>query len=185
MADKGRICVGMITAAHGVRGLVRIKPFTADPAAVTAYGPVGDEAGRRQFALTLLNRHKDQWLARIDGIDDRNAAEALRGTGLFVDRAALPPPEDDDEFYHADLIGLAAVSPDGRRLGRVRAVHDFGAGDLLELVTEAGGIVTVPFTRAAVPEIDIAAGRVVVVPLEEGAETETETEAETAAESAA
>ncbi len=163
MADKGRICVGMITAAHGVRGLVRVKPFTADPAGVTAYGPVGDEPGRRRFALTLLNRHKDQWLARIDGVEDRNAAEALRGTGLFVDRSALPPPEDEDEFYHTDLIGLAAVSPDGGRLGRVRAVHDFGAGDLLELTTEAGAVVTVPFTRAVVPEIDIAAGRIVVV----------------------
>ena len=154
----------MITAAHGVRGLVRVKPFTADPAAVTAYGPVGDETGRRSFTLTLLNRHKDQWLARVAGIEDRDAAEALRGTGLFVDRSALPPPDDEEEFYHADLIGLAAVSPDGRRLGKVRAVHDFGAGDLLELATESGRIVAVPFTRQVVPEVDLSAGRVVVVP---------------------
>ena len=170
----------MITAAHGVRGLVRVKPFTADPAAVTAYGPVGDEAGRRRFALTLLNRHKDQWLARIDGIDDRNAAEGLRGTGLFVDRSALPPPDDDDEFYHADLIGLAVVLPDGSRIGQVRAVHDFGAGDLLELTADDGRIVTVPFTREAVPEVDLSAGRVVVVPPEE-----LMAEPETAGESAA
>lgn len=181
MQRTGRICVGVITTAHGVRGLVRIKPFTADPAAVTAYGPVGDEARGRRFAVTLLNRHKDQWIARIDGVDSRDAAELLRGTGLYVDRAALPETDDEDEFYHADLIGLAAVLADGTVLGRVRAVHDFGAGDLIELAAEDGRILTLPFTRTAVPVVDLAGGTITVAPPDEVEAAETERAEETAA----
>ncbi|MEQ8966285.1 MAG: ribosome maturation factor RimM [Azospirillaceae bacterium] len=158
-----RVCVGAITGPHGVRGLVKIKAFTETPEGVTAYGPPGDEAGRRIFDITLQSRAKDQWIARVKGVEDRDAAEALAGTRLYVDRAALPPPEQEDTFYHADLIGLAAVAPDGRTLGTVRAVWDFGAGDVVEIAGD-GPPLLVPFTRAAVPEIDIPGGRLVVDP---------------------
>lgn len=157
-----RVCVGRIAGAHGVRGLVRVKSFTEDPAAVTAYGAPTDDDGR-PVRLTLLSRQKDHWLARIEGLGDRTAAEALRGTRLYVDRAALPPPAED-EFYHADLIGLPAEDPDGSPLGTVRAVHDFGAGDVIELTGPDGRGLTVPFTRDVVPVVDLEAGRLVVAP---------------------
>ena len=161
--SSDRVCVGMITAAHGVRGLVRVKPFTEDPAAVTGYGPVTDADGARTFALDLLSAHKGQWIARLEGVTDRNQAEALRGTRLYVDRTALPPPEED-EFYYVDLIGLAAVAVDGTALGRVRGVFDFGAGDVVEIALGDGGTLVVPFTRQAVPSVDIDGGRIVVDP---------------------
>ena len=153
----------MITAAHGVRGLVRVKPFTEDPAAVTGYGPVTDAAGRRTFALELLSTHKGQWIARVEGVADRDRAEALRGTRLYVDRSALPATEAD-EFYYVDLIGLKAVSAGGGSLGVVRGVFDFGAGDVVEITLDDGGTLVVPFTRQAVPTVDIEGGRIVVDP---------------------
>lgn len=161
-----KVCVGVIAGVHGVRGLVKVKPFTADPEGVTAYGPVTDDRDR-PVRLDLQSMLKGQWLARIDGIGDRTAAQALTGTRLYVDRSRLPEPEEE-EYYHADLLGLMAVTPDGKALGRVGAVHDFGAGDVLEIVpdaavAEAGAdTMLVPFTRAAVPSVDVAAGRVVV-----------------------
>ena len=163
MAAANRVCVGVIGGVHGVKGIVKVKPFTADPADVAAYGPLTDPAGKRVFALRLLSMHKGQWLARIDGIDDRTAAEALRGTELYADRGRLPEPEAD-EFYHADLIGLAAVGTDGQQVGTVRAVHDFGAGDIVEIACAGGPPLLLPFTRQAVPEVDLAAGRLVVDP---------------------
>lgn len=163
MAAAGKVCVGVIGGVHGVRGIVKVKSFTADPADVAAYGPLTDASGKRVFALRLLSMHKGQWLARLDGVDDRTAAEALRGTELFADRDRMPQPEPD-EFYHADLIGLAAVGTDGQAIGTVRAVHDFGAGDILEIARATGPALMVPFTRQAVPGIDLAGGRVVVDP---------------------
>jgi 16S rRNA processing protein RimM len=161
-----RVCVGAIAGPHGVRGLVRVKSFTADPGDVAAYGPVEDEAGRRRFTLEIVGQAKGVLIARVSGIADRDAAEALRGVRLYVPRAVLPPP-GEEEYYHADLIGLEAVFPDGSPFGRVRAVHDFGAGDSLEVMRgEGGGTVLVPFTRAAVPVVDIAAGRLVIDPPE-------------------
>ena len=164
------VCLGQISGAHGVRGLVKLQSFTEQPEGVGAYGPLTDATGTRRFDVTLLSSHKGQWLAKIDGVADRNAAEALAGTRLHVARDRLPPPEDD-EFYHADLIGLRAEDPTGAPLGRVLAVHDFGAGDVLELVhTDEGGsraTQLVPFTRSSVPEVDLAGGRLVVVPLVE------------------
>ena len=163
MASTDRVCVGVIGGVHGVRGIVKVKPFTADPADVVAYGPLTDRSGKRVIGLTLLSKHKGQWLARVEGVEDRNAAEALRGTELFAERDRLPTPEED-EFYHADLIGLTAVGTDGAEVGTVRAVHDFGAGDFLEIVCPEGPPLMLPFTRQAVPEIDIAGGRLVVDP---------------------
>ena len=166
MNGRPRVCLGVITGAHGVRGQVRVRSFTDEPAAVAAYGPVEDEAGALRFRLAVTGRAKDELVARIDGVADRDAAEALRGTRLFVERAALPPPADPDEFYQADLVGLSAETVDGQALGRVVAVHEFGAGPLIEIVPDGGRALLVPFTRAVVPAIDLATGRMVVAPPE-------------------
>ncbi|MGQ7792409.1 ribosome maturation factor RimM [Faunimonas sp. B44] len=152
-----------IGGPHGVRGEVRVKSFTGDPAALGDYGPLWSEDGRR-FVVERLRPAKDMLVVKFAGIELRDDAEALNGTDLYVAREALPPPADEDEFYHADLIGLEAVTAEGEPLGRITAVHDFGAGDLLDVALEAGGSRLVPFTKDAVPVVDFAAGRVVVVP---------------------
>jgi 16S rRNA processing protein RimM len=162
MAD--RILVAEIGAAHGIRGEVRLRSFTEDPVAVKDYGPLESEDGTQRFAIESLRPAKDCLVARVAGVTDRTAAEALRNTRLYVGRNRLPAT-DNDEFYHADLIGLAAVAADGRELGHVIAVHNFGAGDLIELQPTAGGAaVMVPFTAVAVPVVDIAGRRIVVDP---------------------
>lgn len=168
MARPERVCVGAVTGAHGVRGLVRIKSFTERPEDLTAYGPITDESGRRVFEVTVTGRAKDALLARIGGVTDRDAAQALRGARLYVARAAMPAPEEE-EYYHADLIGLAAEDRAGRPLGRVVAVHDFGAGAVLEIEPAQGESLLLPFTRAVVPVVDLGAGRLVVEPPEEAA----------------
>jgi len=158
-----RVCVGIITAAHGVRGAVRVKSFTADPKDVARYGPLEDESGERRWSLSLMRSAKGVVVCRVGGVSDRNGADALRGLRLYLPRAALPPTAEE-EYYHADLIGLQALLADGTRLGQVRAIHDFGAGDTLEIVRPAGPPAMVPFTRAIVPVVDLAAGRLVVDP---------------------
>lgn len=161
--DEGRrICVGRIVGAQGVRGAVRLKSFTADPAAIARYGALTDRDGRR-FELRVTGQSSGALIARVGGVDDRDQALALKGTDLFVARTALPAPAED-EFYHADLIGLAARTTDGRELGRITAVHDFGAGDVLEIAGE-GGSVMVPFRRAIVPTVDLAAGWLEIEPV--------------------
>jgi 16S rRNA processing protein RimM len=164
-AGTPRLCVGVITGAQGVRGAVRVKSFTAVPEDVAAYGPVADEAGQHEFALRPVGRAKGVVIATIAGVADRDAAERLKGVRLYVARDKLPAP-GEEEYYHADLIGLAAVLRDGAPLGRVRAVHEYGAGVSLEVVRESGATVMVPFTRAAVPEIDLAVGKLVIEPLD-------------------
>lgn len=165
--------MGEVVGVHGVKGVVRVRSFTEDPEAVAAYGPLQDERGGR-LILHPVGRAKGLVLARIEGVTDRTQAESLRGTRLYVERAALPAIAESEAYYHADLIGLAAESAEGEALGRVAAVHDFGAGDLLEIETapragrRTGESLLVPFTRAAVPEVDLAAGRVVVRPAETG-----------------
>jgi 16S rRNA processing protein RimM len=160
-----RICVAQIGAAHGIRGEVRLRSFTEDPMAITSYGPQQSEDGTRRFEIETLRPSKDHFVARFAGISDRNAAEALTNLKLYISRDKLPPAAEG-EFYHADLVGLAAVTPDGASLGTVTAIHNFGAGDVIEIKPESGGeTLLVPFTDTAVPEIDIAAGRMVVVPL--------------------
>jgi 16S rRNA processing protein RimM len=153
---EAMILLGEIGRPHGVRGLVRVRSFAAAPEGLTAYGPLRDERGRC-FALTLLA----EGLARIEGVADRDAAAALTGTKLYVPRSALPAPEEE-EFYLADLEGLAAVTEAGESLGIVRAVEDHGAGAFLVLSGPPERLV--PFTRACVPVVDVAGGRVVVVP---------------------
>ncbi|MEE8333408.1 MAG: ribosome maturation factor RimM [Alphaproteobacteria bacterium] len=158
-----RICVGRVKGAHGVRGQLRITPFTERPGDVAAYGPVSDADGKRQYELKIERMTKTHVIARIDGIDDRDAAEALRGLRLFVPRAALPPA-DDDEFYCEDLVGLSAETVDGQALGHVLSVQDFGAGDVLELGEARARTFFAPFNRDVVPLVDLAAGRVVIDP---------------------
>ena len=163
-----RICVAQFGAAHGIRGEVRLRSFTEDPMAFKAYGPLESEDGARRFIIEALRPAKDHFVARIDGVADRDAAEKLTNIKLFVARDKLPPIEDDGTYYHADLIGLAAVTPDGAELGKVTAILNFGAGDLVEIKPDGGGNpLMVPFTDAGVPEIDMTARRMVVVPLTE------------------
>lgn len=156
------IRLAVVTGAHGVRGAFRLRCFTERPENVAAYGPVCDERGRELFALEVLHRVPGGVVARAPGITDRDAAQALKGRSLWVPRARLPEP-GPDEFYQEDLVGLEAVEPSGRRLGAVAAVYDHGAGEILEIVTEDGSRLDLPFTRAVVPEIDLAAGRIVIV----------------------
>jgi 16S rRNA processing protein RimM len=155
------ICLGEITGAHGIRGEVRVRSFTARAEDVAAYGTLADETGTRNFVLTVTGMARGAVLARIDGVADRNGAEALKGTQLFVDRAKLPQPEAD-EFYQADLVGLTANRADGTPAGRIVAVRNFGAGDMLEVAPEAGETFYVPFTADAVPDVDVAGGHVVI-----------------------
>src|SRR5579864_4142049 len=164
-AASGRICLGIITGPKGVRGLVRVRSFTAEPAAIAEYGPLQDEGGAQRFALELVGAHKGVLIARIADVKDRDAAERLKGVRLYVRRADLPEPAAE-EFYHADLVGLEAMNSDGTPLGTVRAVYDFGGGPSLEIVNEAGKTMLVPFTTAAVPEIDVAGRKLVVTPPE-------------------
>lgn len=161
--QQKRVCLGIITGAHGVRGAVRVKSFTADPKDVARYGPLEDEKGERCWSLNLMRGAKGVVVCRVGGVADRTGAEALRGLRLYLPRAALPPP-GQDEYYHADLIGLEAALLDGTLLGHVRAVHDFGAGDTLEIARSEGPPAMIPFTRAIVPVVDLAAGRLLVDP---------------------
>lgn len=163
---SGQVCVGAIAGAYGVQGEVRLKSFTAEPEAVASYGPLVTEDGARRFEVTPLGRVKNALRVRLSGVRTKEEADALRGTRLYVPRARLPDlPED--EFYHADLIGLDVLDTGGAALGRVKAVHDHGAGALLELIVPgARQTVLLPFTRAAVPTVDLAAGRIVADPPE-------------------
>ena len=162
MAD--RVCVAQIGSPHGVRGEVWLKSFTADPLAVKDYGPLTSEDGTTTFVIEAVREAKDHLVARLAGVSDRDAAARLARTRLYVPRTRLPPPAAD-EFYHADLIGLAAVRADGSELGTVVAIHDFGAGDILELrPADGGATIMLPFTDAFVPQIDLAGGRITVVP---------------------
>jgi 16S rRNA processing protein RimM len=160
--DKDRILVGRFGAAHGIKGEVRLQSFTGDPKAIGTYKPLTDAKGR-PFALTSLRPVKgDLFVARVQGVSDRTAAEALVNIELFVPRAALPSP-DEDEFYLTDLIGLTVHDTDGTPLGTVNDILNFGGGDILEVAPDAGGeTLLFPFTKEIVPEIDLA-GRVIVV----------------------
>ena len=160
-----RVLLGRIAGAHGVRGEVRLASFTERPEAIAEYGPLSDKTGKRQYTLVLKGRVRgDNLVAAIAGIKDRNAAEALAGTELYVDRAQLPPTGDEGEFYHVDLIGLRVEDENGRALGRVMNVADYGAGPMLEIRDAAGRELLLAFTDAVVPTVDLAGGRLVAVP---------------------
>lgn len=160
------VLLGIVTAPHGVRGLVKVKSFTEEPSDMVAYGALCDETGRRTFQLEVVGEAKGQLIAQVDGISDRNAAEDLKGQKLYIQRSALPET-GEDEFYHADLIGLRTVLADGSEHGRIKAVYDFGAGDLLEVALVSGGTTYLPFTREVAPVVDLASGTVTVMPPKE------------------
>jgi 16S rRNA processing protein RimM len=158
------VLLGRIAGAHGISGEVLIKSFTAAPEDIGAYGALGSADGSRVFEITSARPTAKGVVARLNGIVDRSTAEALKGTDLYVARDRLPPPSND-EFYYADLIGMTAVGPDGATLGEIVAVQNFGAGDLLEVRPASGGRTELlPFTDEVVPEVDIAARRVTLVP---------------------
>jgi 16S rRNA processing protein RimM len=157
------ILLAHVAGAHGIRGDVMLKTYMEDPRDLSKYRPLTDEAGGRRFEVTALRVTTKGVVAHFKGVDDRTPAEALRGTGLYVDRKVLPPAADGS-YYHADLIGMTAVDPHGADLGKVVAVQDFGAGTMLEvLLSGARDTDYVPFTDRFVPEVDIAGGRVVII----------------------
>ena len=165
--SRDHVCVGAVAAAHGIKGEVKIKAFTEDPKSVGAYGPLLDESGQRRFALSNVRPTGESTvIARVEGVGDRNAAEALRGLRLYAPRAALPATAEG-EYYHHDLIGLEAVFASGERFGKVVGLDNFGAGDVIEIEPfdskGAGETVVLPFTDETVPTVDLAAGRVVIV----------------------
>ena len=155
------ICVARIGAAHGVRGAVKLWTFTQDPLAVKRYGPLATKDGARQFEVAQARQAKDHLVATFKGVTTREEAERLNGLELYVAREKLPAT-DEDEFYHADLIGLTAVTATDAPLGRVVAIHNFGAGDIIEIAPSTGATMLLPFTNAVVPTVDLAGGRVVI-----------------------
>lgn len=172
MSDE-RLLLGEIVAAHGIKGLVKVRSFTEQPADLLSYGPLRDEAGAL-VELSLRGPTKGGLLAAFPGVNDRNGAEALKGTKLYVKRAVLPElPAEEDEYYYADLIGLAVELAGGAAFGKVKAMHNFGAGDMLEVEPHSSGgrardTIMVPFNRQAVPEIDLAGGRLVIAAPDDG-----------------
>lgn len=161
MTGSDRICVGSVAGAFGVQGEVRLKSFCSDPEAIAAYGPLFTEDGSRSFTVKLTRGVAGGLAARLSGVTTKEQADALRGTALFADRSRLPRLPDD-EFYHTDLIGLAVFDTGGQRIGAIRAVHNHGAGDLLEIdATGRKQPLLLPFTMANVPTVDLHSGKVI------------------------
>ncbi|HEY9163399.1 MAG TPA: ribosome maturation factor RimM [Magnetovibrio sp.] len=160
---EGLICVGVIGAARGLRGDLRVKSYTVDVEALGDYGPLTNEDGTKTFELKVIGQQKGQVLVRIKGVNDRNGADALQGQTLYIERSRLPEPEED-EFYFSDLIGLKAELVDGAPFGEVLEADDFGGGPFLEIAAPGHGRVLVPFTKACVPVVDLSGGRVVIDP---------------------
>jgi 16S rRNA processing protein RimM len=159
--SPSQICVARIGAAHGVRGAVKLWTFTEDPLAVKAYGPLVTKDGARQFEVTHAREAKGHLVATLKGIGTREEAERLNGIELYIARDKLPAT-DENEYYHADLIGLDAVNAANEPLGRVIAIHNFGAGDIIEIAPAHGATMLLPFTNAVVPSVDLAGGRVII-----------------------
>jgi 16S rRNA processing protein RimM len=173
MAGGARVCLGQIGAPHGVRGEVRLRSFTSDPQAIAEYGPLQTEDGRI-LHIETLRAAKDHFVATLTGVRDRSAAERLVNARLYVPRERLPDINAADEFYYADLIGLAVFDPAGQKLGTVVAVHNFGAGDLLEVRFDADGKTElIAFDEVNVPAVDVSAGRIVISPTPLAAEDAT------------
>lgn len=163
-APSGLVLLGRIGAAHGIKGEVRIQSFCAVPLDIASYGPLSTGRGDQSLTIVKARMAGNMVVARLEGVSDRNAAEALNGTELFVAREKLPPENDDDNFYHADLIGLAVRTPEGRTIGTIGSVQDFGAGDVVEIALTSGASALYAFTKANFPEISIAQGHVVLDP---------------------
>ena len=164
--DNGKICLGAIAGAHGVKGEVKIKTFTQNAEDIASYGPLENETGDARFSILNFRPDKIGVVARIEGLEDREAAQRLKGTRLYVKREALPEVEEDT-WYHADLVGLKVRAKDDREIGVVIGIHDFGAGDMVEVDPGAGEeSMFIPFTRDAVPIVDIDQGFIVAEPIE-------------------
>lgn len=162
MTRDTRICVARIGAAHGVRGEVKLWPFTEDPMAVIDYGPLSSKDGAREFEVVRARIAKDHLVAVLKGVATREDAERVNGIELYIARDKLPPAEAG-EYYHADLIGLRAIDDAGAAIGKVLALHNFGAGDIIEIAPPSGPTLLLPFTDAVVPTVDLAEGHVVIV----------------------
>lgn len=164
-AGDNKLLMGRIGAAHGIKGEVRIQSFTEDPLALASYGPLSTNRPGLTIRILAARTTTNVLVARLEGVNDRNAAEKLNGVELYVDRALLPDPDDDDDFYHADLIGLKARLADGSEIGEVMAVPNFGAGDLLEIRDpRSGDTYLYPFSKAVVPEVRVAEGYLLIDP---------------------
>jgi 16S rRNA processing protein RimM len=160
-----RVIVAKIGAAHGVRGEVKLWPFTQDPMAVADYGPLETKDGAHRFEIETVRTAGSHLVARLKGVADRDAAQALTNTELYVPRDRLPAIDEDHTYYHSDLVGLDAVSEDGAQIGTVHAVHDFGAGAVLEIMSLGNGeTLMLPFTETTVPKVDLVARQIVVMP---------------------
>ncbi|WP_373084256.1 ribosome maturation factor RimM [Sneathiella sp.] len=165
MPHEGYLLLGVIAGAKGIRGEVKIKSFTENPEDITAYGPLKNATGTITYDMKVVGLSKGLPVVRIKGISDRTQAEALKGTELYVSREMFPETSGEDEFYHADLIGLQVVFADGTRFGKILRAHDFGAGDMLEILPDGKSekaAVLVPFTQEMVPEVDLDRGTVTV-----------------------
>lgn len=161
MSQSDRLLLGVVTGSRGIRGEVKVKSFTEYPEDIASYGPLSDKTGEKMFHLKLVGVVKGQPVIKFKGVNDRNGADALKGQELYVERDKLPAPEDEDEFYHMDLIGLEAKTADGDKFGEILRVFDFGAGDMLEIRPEGKGAkaaILVPFTMDMVPTVDIKGG---------------------------
>ena len=158
------ICLGAIAGAHGVRGDLKVKTFTEDPLDLAAYGILQDEDGSQFFEVMRISPDKMGARIRVKDITSRHQAQSLKGTRLYVPRDRLPDLSDEDDFYHTDLLGLEALTQTGEVAGKVVAVHNFGATDLLEIDPD-GPTFFIPFTKACVPKVDIKAGQLVIIPL--------------------
>jgi 16S rRNA processing protein RimM len=161
MSASQQICVARIGAPHGVRGAVKLWTFTEDPMAVKQYGPLATKDGARKFEVASAREANGHLVATLKGVATREDAERLNGIELYIPRDKLPATEAD-EYYHADLIGLAAVNAALEPIGRVIAIHNFGAGDIIEIAPPQGATLLLPFTNAVVPTVDLAAARVVI-----------------------
>ena len=165
--DRGRelrVCVAQIGAAHGLKGDVRLRSFTEDPQAFAQYGPLETEDRKHRLEIESMRPAGDAFVIRFRGVAGRNAAEALRDVRLYVERDKLPAAEED-EFYHADLVGLVAMTTSGDLFGDVIAIHNFGAGDIVELkIAASGETVMLLFDEKTFPAVDISGGRIIVDP---------------------
>jgi len=163
--SANKLLMGRIGAAHGIKGEVRIQSFTEDPLSLVDYGPMSTNKPGLTIRILSARTTTNVLVARLEGVNDRNAAEKLNGVELYVDRALLPDPDDEDDFYHADLLGLRVQLSDGTSLGTVSAIPNFGAGDILEVRDErTGDTFLYPFTKAVVPEIRVKEGYLIIDP---------------------
>jgi len=167
-----KVCLGAIVGVHGIRGEVKVKSFSDDERHLTRYGALSNESGDKTFEVKIVGHSKELLRVKIKGVDDRNTAETLIGTGLYVERDVLPKL-DDEEYYHTDLIGLDVRLQSGETIGTVNAIYNFGAGDLIEIKSTEGQLEMLPFTKQFVPVIDIK-NRFIIVEMMNFAEEEEE-----------